>query len=113
MAIKTITELVSDISGEPIEQGKGRSIDFSYEGVLYRVDLTNDELATFENALKPYLDAGQKIGGQRRRTSASSTSKRDFDPAAVRAWAASQGMAISPRGRIKTEVIEKYHAAGN
>ncbi|MFD1506997.1 Lsr2 family protein [Georgenia yuyongxinii] len=113
MATKMITELVSDLSGRPIERGKGRSIDFSYEGVLYRVDLTNDELADFENALRPYLEAGRKIEGQRRRTSAASTKKHAFDPAAVRAWAASQGIAVSPRGRIKAEVVEKYRAAGH
>ena len=113
VAIKTITELVSDLSGRPIERGKGRSVDFSYEGVLYRVDLTNEELADFEKALRPYLDAGRKIEGRRRRTSASSTKKRDFDPAAVRAWATGQGITVSPRGQIKAEVVEKYHAAGN
>ena len=113
VAIKKITELVSDLSGEPIEQGKGRSVDFSYEGVLYRVDLTNDELADFENALRPYLQAGREIEGQRRRTTASSTKERGFDPAAVRAWAAGQGIEVSPRGRIKAEVVEKYRAAGN
>lgn len=113
VATKMITELVSDISGKPIERGKGRSVDFSYEGVLYRVDLTNDEVADFENALRPYLEAGRKIEGQRRRTHASSTKKRDFDPAAVRAWAAGQGIEVSPRGRIKAEIVEKYRAAGN
>ena len=114
MATKTITELISDISGEPIEQGKGRSVDFSYEGILYRVDLTNDEVADFENALRPYLEAGRQIDSRRRsRTSAASTSKRDYDPAAVRAWAAGQGIEVSPRGQIRAEVIERYRAAGN
>ncbi len=113
VATKTLTELVSDISGKPIEQGKGRSVDFSYEGALYRVDLTNDELADFEKALRPYLEAGRKVEGQRRRTSAASTKKHAFDPAAVRAWAAGQGIEVSPRGRIKAEVVEKYRAAGN
>jgi hypothetical protein len=113
VATKLITELVSDISGKPIERGKGRSVDFSYEGVLYRVDLTNEEVAEFENALRPYLEAGRKIEGQRRRTHASSTKKQGFDPAAVRAWAAGQGIEVSPRGRIKAEVVEQYRAAGN
>lgn len=113
MATKMITELVSDISGEPIERGKGRSVDFSYEGVLYRVDLTNDEVAAFEQALRPYLDAGRKVGAPRRRTSAASTTTQGFDPVAVRAWAVGRGIQVSPRGRISAEVIERYRAAGN
>lgn len=113
MATKTITELVSDLSGRPIERGRGRSVDFSYEGVLYRVDLTNDEVAAFEKSLAPYLEAARKVGAQHRRTSASSTTKRGFDPAAVRAWAVGQGITVSPRGRISADVVERYRAAGN
>ena len=35
------------------------------------------------------------------------------DTAAVRARAAANGIAVSPRGRTKDEVIEAYRAAGN
>jgi amphi-Trp domain-containing protein len=35
------------------------------------------------------------------------------DTAAVREWAAANGMPVSPRGRIKDEVLEAYRAAGN
>jgi amphi-Trp domain-containing protein len=35
------------------------------------------------------------------------------DTAAVRAWAAANGVPVSPRGRIKEEVLQAYRAAGN
>ncbi|WP_222269356.1 amphi-Trp domain-containing protein [Modestobacter marinus] len=35
------------------------------------------------------------------------------DSAAVRAWAAANGMTVSPRGRIKAAVLTAYRAAGN
>jgi hypothetical protein len=35
------------------------------------------------------------------------------DSSAVRAWAAANGLTVSPRGRIKDEVLEAYSAAGN
>jgi hypothetical protein len=35
------------------------------------------------------------------------------DTAAVRAWAAANGLSVSPRGRIKDEVLQAYRAAGN
>ena len=35
------------------------------------------------------------------------------DSAAVRAWAAANGLTVSPRGRIKEEVLQAYRDAGN
>ncbi len=35
------------------------------------------------------------------------------DSAAVRAWAAANGLTVSPRGRIKDEVLKAYRAAGS
>jgi amphi-Trp domain-containing protein len=35
------------------------------------------------------------------------------DTAAVRAWAAANGLSVSPRGRIKDEVLQAYRDAGN
>jgi hypothetical protein len=35
------------------------------------------------------------------------------DPAAVRAWAKGNGVEVSPRGRIKADVIEAFRAAGH
>ena len=51
-----------------------------------------------------------------RRKASAATGKPSFngvDNAAVRAWAAAYGVTVSPRGRIKDEVIEAYRAAGN
>ena len=51
-----------------------------------------------------------------RRKAAAEAGKPAFngvDTAAVRAWAAANGVFVSPRGRIKDEVIEAYCAAGN
>jgi Lsr2 len=51
-----------------------------------------------------------------RRKAAAATAEPSFngvDNAAVRAWAAANGVTVSPRGRIKDEVIEAYRAAGN
>jgi amphi-Trp domain-containing protein len=35
------------------------------------------------------------------------------DTAAVRAWAAANGLSVSPRGRIRDEVLQAYREAGN
>ncbi len=51
-----------------------------------------------------------------RRSTSAGAGKSSFngvDTAAVRAWAAANGMTVSPRGRIKDEVLQAYRAAGN
>jgi amphi-Trp domain-containing protein len=51
-----------------------------------------------------------------RRNASTGTGKSAFngvDTAAVRAWAAANGLTVSPRGRIKDEVLQAYRAAGN
>ena len=52
--------------------------------------------------------------GRRRASAGSGKPAFDgVDTAAVRAWAAANGLTVSPRGRIKDEVIKAYRAAGN
>jgi amphi-Trp domain-containing protein len=51
-----------------------------------------------------------------RRSAPAKAVKPDFngvDSAAVRAWAAANGLKVSARGRIKGDVIKAYRAAGN
>jgi amphi-Trp domain-containing protein len=51
-----------------------------------------------------------------RRSTSAAAGKPTFngvDTAAVRAWAAANGLTVSPRGRIKDEVLQAYRDAGN
>jgi amphi-Trp domain-containing protein len=51
-----------------------------------------------------------------RRSAAAETGQsasNGIDTAAVRAWAAANGLSVSPRGRIKAEVLQAYRDAGN
>lgn len=41
------------------------TIQFSYEGVAYSIDLDPDDAAAFEVALAPYIEAGRRVGGRR------------------------------------------------
>ena len=71
------------------------------------------------DALAPYLGAAEQAGGSRssRSTRGATTprqrSSSDVNPKAVRAWAEANGVTISPRGRIKADVLEQYRAAGH
>jgi hypothetical protein len=39
--------------------------------------------------------------------------ERDFDIAALRAWAASNGISVPTRGRIPADIVKQYKEAGN
>jgi hypothetical protein len=110
------TVLIDDISGREIPVGEGETITFAVNGVTYEIDLDAKSAKKFHDTLAFYIDHGRKIG----RSNVSSIartrgrkSESDFDPAAVRAWAESNGYDISPRGRIRGEILEAYRAAGN
>ena len=109
MARRVITQLVSDLSGDEITNGKGESIEFSYRGASYSIDLTDKEAAGFDKAIALYLEHATKTGGRRR--SASTGSKSDYSAKEVRVWAKAQGIDVPERGRIPGEILEQYKSA--
>ena len=115
MAQRTQIVLIDDLDGTEIKDGNAQSITFSWSGVDYSIDLSKANADRFEKAIGPYLEKAQRVGGRKSRQSASSrsSSPSQVDTKAVRAWAASNGIELSSRGRVPADVIEKYRAAGN
>lgn len=110
MASRVITQLVSDLSGDEIVDGDGETIDFSYRGTSYSIDLTSKEAAGFDKSIAMYLEHGTKRGSSRR-TAKSGGSSSGSDAKAVRAWAKDQGIDIPERGRIPADVRAQYEKA--
>lgn len=67
MAERVIRQLIDDIDGTKISEGKGGRVEFSLDGTSYEIDLSTANAAKFEKALKPYIDAAKKVGGSRAR----------------------------------------------
>jgi hypothetical protein len=109
MAQRVITQLVSDLSGDEIADGQGESIEFSYRGASYSIDLTDKEAAGLDKAIALYLEHATKIGG--RRKSAGAGSKSDHNAKDVRVWAKAQGIDVPERGRIPGDILEQYKRA--
>lgn len=111
MAKKTTVVLVDDLSGDPADT----TIRFGLDSREYELDLTDENAQELRQLFNRYTTAARKASGWRRRSTAGPV-KAEFtavDPAAVRAWATSNGVEVSPRGRIKASVLEAYRAAGN
>ena len=49
MAEKVLTIIVSDLSGD--ETNDGETVEFTYRGVSYAIDLTKEEAAAFDEAI--------------------------------------------------------------
>ncbi len=105
VARKVVLELTDDLDGSDA----GQTVSFGFRGVEYEIDLNDKNAAKLEKALSPYIEAGRRASRRRR-----GASKRQAEgaagvrPAAVRQWAQEQGLAISARGRIPAQVVERY-----
>ncbi len=101
-----------DDSQEP-ESGRGVSAEEAAEDG----HSVEDAADSAEAAAVPSAGPDRSPGPRRGRRSASAGSGKSasngIDTAAVRAWAAANGLSVSPRGRIKDEVLEAYRAAEN
>ncbi len=117
MAQRTSIQLIDDLDEQPIEDGAGDTVAFTYRGTSYEIDLSEEHLAEFDAALERFVSAARRTGGTStaRRVNAAPRprSAADTDPKAVRAWAIANGVAVNPRGRLKAQVVEQYKAAGN
>ncbi len=120
MARTTIVQLTDDIDGSEADQ----TIEFSYKGKSYSLDLNDKNASELDDVLAPYIAAAGKAGGvQSRAGSRSSRSGGSRprpsdgggasgpDPKDVRVWAEANGVQVSARGRIPASVVEQYKAA--
>jgi hypothetical protein len=108
--------LIDDLDGsEGVE-----TITYSVDGQEYEIDLSEKNAEKFRSTMKGYIDASRPVERRQvmtlasarssRRQSSRGGSGRDDIPQ-IRAWAESQGMDVSARGRVKKEIIDAYDEA--
>ena len=115
MAQKVVTQLVDDLDQTVLSDGQGETIAISLDGASYEIDLSHKNAARLRSDLGKWLDHARKVPGSSRgrRGRPTPTVTRDYNPKAVRKWAASHKINVPARGRIPADVIEKFKAAGN
>jgi hypothetical protein len=113
MAQKVTTHLVDDLTGDTIEDGKGHTVTFGFDGGNYEIDLSDDNADALREAFSDYIAAARKVNGRSGRTSGSSAPKRGnaAELGKIREWAAANGHEVSSRGRISQAVRDAYEAA--
>ncbi|PZS17604.1 MAG: hypothetical protein DLM57_08075 [Pseudonocardiales bacterium] len=107
--VETIVTLTDDMDGSKAD----RTVEFTYAGTAYEIDLNKKNASALDKALAPYVAAARKAPTLRstRRSRATGPTSRRPDLAAVREWARSNGHSVSDRGRIPASVLEAYDAA--
>ncbi|MCL1898567.1 MAG: Lsr2 family protein [Micrococcales bacterium] len=108
MAQRVVVELVDDLDRTPATS----TVTFGLDGKIYSIDLNAKHTAELRGLLDKYVSAGRKVGSHRSALRPPKRQTDNFDPAAVRAWASSRGIKVSPRGRVPAAVLADYHAAG-
>jgi hypothetical protein len=112
VAKRNVTTLIDDLTGKELADGTGETVNFSLDGVRYELDVNNRAAQRLRSALAPYVKAGRRISGGRSKPPVR-RSRIASDPAAVRAWAHSQGIPVSNRGRIPATVTAQFEAAAS
>lgn len=116
MGRTTIVQLIDDLDGSDATT----TVQFGWDGVNYQIDLTTAHAKAFTTAIQPYLAVARRTSPPRRgqRTQARRTpspvrrgSAGAADPAAIRTWAADNGLSVAARGRIPASVVDAYQAA--
>ena len=118
VAQRTTVVLTDDVDGGEASE----TVQFGLEGVQYEIDLSEENAEKLRRAVSLYVEHGRRIGGRRSATGSgggnsggtgggAASSGDGVDNAAVRAWAREQGIEVSDRGRIKSEVIQQFQDA--
>jgi hypothetical protein len=105
MSSKVLVILEDDLDGGKADE----TVEFGLDGTSYAIDLSDANAKKLRDTLDGYVSKARKTGGRR-------SSRRDGtkpDLKAVRAWAASNNIELSKRGRIPQSVLDQYHAACN
>jgi hypothetical protein len=107
MASITTVELLDDVDGKPAAE----TVTFGLDGREFEIDLSEKNAKALRKVLEPWASSARRVGGRKVRGAAAVST--GVDTKAVRAWAADNGIEISTRGRISSDVLEQYRAAGN
>ncbi|MEY9933455.1 hypothetical protein ABH926_008110 [Catenulispora sp. GP43] len=110
MAKRTIEVFHDDLDGS-----EGAStVKFGLDGKSYEIDLSEAHEKELRKALEKYVGAATQVSAH----NAAATGRRKYgtgparrDTKHIREWLRSQGVEISDRGRIPTDLMNRYNAA--
>lgn len=107
-----MAQRVEIVLTDDLDQGKADgTVTFAYAGTTYEIDLSDANRAKLEKALAPYIGVARKVSSGRRAPVGKRKAGAGASATEIRAWAVAQGMDVSARGRVSSEVREAYENA--
>ena len=105
-------ELVDDIDGSPATA----TIEFTFDGKNYVIDLSEQHADEFNKALAPYIEHARRArrapaNKRKSRSSSEAARVKRQKNAEIRAWALENGVTVSKRGQLGQDTIAAYEAA--
>ena len=109
MAQQKSVTLIDDLDG-----GKAaETITFGLDGASYEIDLSKKNATALRKAVADFVEHGRRVkaGSAPAKAQRRPVPRLGPNPAAVRFWATTQGVAVSARGRVPAHLIAQYEAA--
>ena len=104
MARKVVVKMADDLDGSPATQ----TIRFGFQGIDYELDLNDENAAEMIHWLENYISHARRTGAHKRGGAGRASAGSGVDAKAVRQWANAQGLEISARGRIPSQLVQRY-----
>jgi hypothetical protein len=106
MAQQTTVTLTDDLDG-----GKAaETVSFGLDGRIYEIDLSKKNAAALRKALGEYTASARRVRNGRPAVRTAKPSER-VDAKAIREWAQENGYKVSARGRVPSDVVERFQEA--
>ncbi|MCK8468277.1 Lsr2 family protein [Microbacterium sp. KSW4-16] len=83
------------------------TIEFSYQGTRYSVDLSEKNQIELRKALAPFIENARKTSGTSSSTRKAASSRRTGE---IREWLRSNGHAVPDRGTIRAELVKLWES---
>lgn len=111
---QTIVTMIDDYDAKPVEEGLAETIEFTWEGDSFTIDLRPENASKFRKDVEKWVAASTKLSARRGRPKGSGSrpntgsNRSPEELAAIRHWLRSQGHEVSDRGRIAANLQELF-----
>ena len=107
MAQRVQVVLEDDVDGGAADE----TVTFALDGADYEIDLSSANAESLREGLAPWVASARRTGGRRKRATSAQAPTASTATKEIREWANGQGLAVSARGRVSSEVREAYAKA--
>ena len=106
MARKEVTQYFDDVTGEVLDNSEVTTVDFSYKGSHYVIDLSEENAKKFDEEIQEWIKHAHRVARHSDSFKAKKPTRRDYP--LVRKWLRDNNMVVSDKGRIPKHLLDMY-----